>query len=62
MPFYRWLDLRQYIWTSGRPRTTNWVCFDPNDGHYKYSAVTSNLDFTLANLWRFTCGRGNHEC
>ena len=35
--------------------------FDPNDGHYEYSAVTSNLDFTLANLWRFACGRGNHE-
>ena len=23
--------------------------------------MTSNLDLTLANLWRFTCGRGNHE-
>jgi hypothetical protein len=35
--------------------------FDPNDGHYEYSAVTSNLDLTLPNLWWFTCGRGNHE-
>jgi Transposase DDE domain group 1 len=35
--------------------------FDPNDGHYEYSAVTSNLDFSLANLWYFMCGRGNHE-
>jgi hypothetical protein len=35
--------------------------FDPNDGHYEYSAVTSNLDLTLANLWHFACGRGNHE-
>jgi hypothetical protein len=35
--------------------------FDPNDGHYEYAAVTSNLGFTPANLWRFTCGRGNHE-
>jgi hypothetical protein len=35
--------------------------FDPNDGHYEYSAVTSNLGLTLANLWRFACGRGNHE-
>jgi len=35
--------------------------FDPNDGHYDYSAVTSNLGLTLANLWRFACGRGNHE-
>lgn len=35
--------------------------FDPNDGHYEYSAVTSNLGFTLPNLWHFMCGRGNHE-
>ena len=35
--------------------------FDPNDGHYEYSAVTSNLGFTLPNLWQFACGRGNHE-
>jgi hypothetical protein len=35
--------------------------FDPNDGHYEYSAVTSTLGFTLRNLWWFTCGRGNHE-
>jgi Transposase DDE domain group 1 len=35
--------------------------FDPNDGHYEYSAVTSNLNLTLRNLWWFACGRGNHE-
>ena len=35
--------------------------FDPNDGHYEYSAVTSNLGFTVANLWYFMTGRGNHE-
>lgn len=35
--------------------------FDPNDGSYEYSAVTSNLGFTVANLWHFTVGRGNHE-
>jgi len=34
--------------------------FDPNDGYYEYSAVTSNLGFTLANLWFFMAGRGNH--
>lgn len=98
VPFYRWLDLQQYIraqptWRSVAPGITGfivpaaatpwgrpvWVAiyrkhvrhpttknyqldlFDPNDGHYEYSAVTSNLDFTLANLWRFACGRGNHE-
>jgi len=98
VPFYRWLDLQQYIratpaWRAVAPGITGfivpaaatpwghpvWVAiyrkhvhhkatknyqldlFDPNDGHYEYSAVTSNLDFTLANLWRFACGRGNHE-
>lgn len=98
VPFYRWLDLQQYIratptWRPVAPGITGfvvpaaatpwgrpvWVAiyrkhvqhkatknyqldlFDPNDGHYEYSAVTSNLDFTLANLWRFACGRGNHE-
>jgi len=35
--------------------------FDPDDGHYEYSAITSNLGFTLANLWYFMAGRGNHE-
>ncbi|MGH8650687.1 MAG: transposase, partial [Gammaproteobacteria bacterium] len=35
--------------------------FDPDDGHYEYSAVTSNLDYTLANLWHFMAGRGAHE-
>ena len=35
--------------------------FDPDDGHYEYAAVTSNLPLTIRNLWYFTCGRGNHE-
>jgi Transposase DDE domain group 1 len=35
--------------------------FDPNDGSYEYSAITSNLGFTVANLWYFMAGRGNHE-
>ena len=98
VPFYRWLDLQQYIraqptWRAVAPDITGlvvpdaatpwgrpvWVAiyrkhvhhratknyqldlFDPNDGHYEYSAVTSNLDLTLANLWHSACGRGNHE-
>ena len=98
VPFYRWLDLQQYIradptWLPVAPHvtgftipqaTTPWQIpmavtiyrkhvqhrapknyqldlFDPNDGHYEYSAVTSNLDLTVQNLWRFACGRGNHE-
>lgn len=35
--------------------------FDPNDGYYEYSAITSNLDYTLPNLWHFMAGRGAHE-
>jgi hypothetical protein len=35
--------------------------FDPNDGSYEYSAMTSNLGFTVVNLWYFMAGRGNHE-
>ena len=35
--------------------------FNPDDGHYEYSAVTSNLDYTLTNLWHFMAGRGAHE-
>ena len=98
VPFYRWLNLQQYIraqprWLPVAPEITGfvvpqaatpwgrpvWVAiyrkhvrhqatknyqldlFDPNDGHYEYSAVTSNLDMTLASLWWFACGRGNHE-
>lgn len=98
VPFYRWLDLQQFICTAHRwTRVTAEVSglrvpavatpwgttlpvaiyrrrighrpaknfqldlFAPNDGHYEYSAVTSNLDYTLANLWHFMAGRGAHE-
>ncbi len=98
VPFYRWLDLQQYLraaprWQPVAPGITGFVVpaaktpwgrtirvalyrkhvhhratknyqldlFDPNDGHYEYSAVTSTLDLPLAHLWHFACGRGNHE-
>ena len=35
--------------------------FDPNDGTWEYSAVATNLSFGLKRLWRFMCGRGQHE-
>jgi hypothetical protein len=35
--------------------------FDPNDGHYEYSAVASNLGFSIRALWHFMCGRGGQE-
>lgn len=35
--------------------------FDPNDGHYEYSAVVTNKALSGAALWSFMCGRGIHE-
>ena len=35
--------------------------FDPDDGTYEYSAVTTNLDLSAENLWWFMAGRGVHE-
>jgi hypothetical protein len=35
--------------------------FTPDDGHYEYSAVASNLPLGLAALWAFACGRGAQE-
>lgn len=98
VPFYRWLDLQQYIraqptWARVAPDVCGFVVpatvtpwgqpigvaiyrkkvahrtaknfqldlFDPNDGYYEYAAVTSNLGFTVGNLWYFMAGRGNHE-
>lgn len=98
VPFYRWLDLQQFIrnapaWTRVTAEVSGFMVpavatpwgktlpvaiyrrkvahrtarnyqldlFDPDDGHYEYSAVTSNLHYTLANLWHFMAGRGAHE-
>lgn len=35
--------------------------FDPDDGTWEYSAVATNLSFDVRRLWRFMCGRGQHE-
>ena len=35
--------------------------FDPDDGHWEYSAVTTNLLLGGRRLWHFMCGRGVHE-
>ena len=45
-------------WVRHRASNFQLDLFDPDDGHCKYSAVTSNLDYTLANLWYFMAGRG----
>jgi hypothetical protein len=35
--------------------------FSPDDGHYEYSAVATNLDLGVSALWHFMAGRGGHE-
>lgn len=35
--------------------------FDPDNGHYEYSAIATNLDLSGNALWHFMCGRGAHE-
>jgi Transposase DDE domain group 1 len=35
--------------------------FDPNDGHYEYSAVVTNKTLSGPALWAFMAGRGTHE-
>ena len=35
--------------------------FDPSNGTWEYSAVTTNLGLGIRHLWRFMCGRGVHE-
>ncbi len=35
--------------------------FDPDDGHYEYSAVASNKSLSAKALWKFMNGRGTHE-
>ncbi len=35
--------------------------FDPADGHYEYSAITTNRDIRPAFLWQFMAGRGAQE-
>jgi hypothetical protein len=35
--------------------------FDPNNGYYEYSAITTNLSWNARRLWNFMAGRGLHE-
>ena len=35
--------------------------FDPDDGHYEYSAITTNKRIQAGTLWHFYNGRGSHE-
>jgi hypothetical protein len=43
------------------PRNYQLDLFDPDDGHWEYSAIATNLNLSPARLWHFMCGRGMHE-
>ena len=43
------------------PRNFQLDLFTPDDGHYEYAAVATNLALDLAALYAFTCGRGAQE-
>ncbi len=43
------------------PKNYQLDLFDPDDGHYEYSAIVTNKDLTPTNVWWFMCGRGGHE-
>ena len=43
------------------PKNFQLDLFDPSDGHWEYSAITTNKTIGLRALWDFMCGRGAHE-
>lgn len=43
------------------PKNYQLDLFDPGNGYYEYSAVTTNLPLSSRRLWYFMCGRGMHE-
>lgn len=43
------------------PKNFQLDLFDPDDGHWEYSAITTNRPLGLRALWKFMAGRGTHE-
>jgi len=43
------------------PKNYQLDLFDPDDGHWEYSAVATNKEVGLKTLWGFMAGRGAHE-
>jgi hypothetical protein len=43
------------------PKNYQLDLFDPDDGHWEYSAVVTNHRLGLTALWHFMAGRGAHE-
>jgi hypothetical protein len=43
------------------PKNYQLDLFDPDDGHWEYSAIATNHMLGLKALWHFMAGRGAHE-
>jgi hypothetical protein len=66
LPLAPWgLTLRVVVYRKrvGHPSPKNFQLdlFSPDDGHFEYSAVTTNNVLTPAALWAFMAGRGAQE-
>ena len=51
---------RRHVWHE-TAKNFQLDLFDPNDGHYEYTAVVTNKSIDGPALWAFMCGRGVHE-
>ena len=66
LPIPQWnLHLRVMIYRTHvdheSPRNFQLDLFTPDDGHYEYAAVATNLTLDLPALYAFICGRGAQE-
>jgi len=51
---------RRKVWHQS-PKNYQLDLFDPSNGHWEYSAVTTNKTIGMHELWHFMAGRGAHE-
>ena len=66
MPIEQWgLSLRVVVYRERvhhkSPRNYQLDLFDPDDGYFEYSAITTNKSLAPSALWDFMAGRGAHE-
>jgi hypothetical protein len=51
---------RRKVWHQS-PKNYQLDLFDPSNGHWEYSAITTNKTIGMRELWLFMAGRGAHE-
>jgi hypothetical protein len=66
LPILQWgLTLRVMLYRKHvgheSPRNFQLDLFTPDDGHFEYYAVATNLPLSLPALYAFVCGRGAQE-